>query len=352
MMGLQRDSHVKTTIVIVNYRTPDLTLKCVAALGPEQAGLPGLRAIIVDGGSDDGSAEILREGLSGAFSTFCTFLPLSINGGFGWANNQAILRLLQQDDPPDYIHLLNPDTIIQPGAVAALIKALDDHPQRGAVGSRLLEPDGTIAGSAFRFPSLGREFVRGTRFGGIGRLLGVAPIVVWSDAPCRVDWLTGASVMLRAAALRQTGLFDDGFFLYFEEVELMRRMARAGWQMWHIPASQVMHIGGAATGVDQKQSEEDGLKRYPAYWFRSRKRYFALTGGRLTALMAGLAWLAGDALWRVANMLGLGRAKKEIPFERADLLANGLIADQTTGRPAITNWSATPDTPPAWMAAQ
>jgi cellulose synthase/poly-beta-1,6-N-acetylglucosamine synthase-like glycosyltransferase len=127
-------------IVIVNYRTPDLTERCLAAVKPERDLLPKLRAVVVDGGSGDDSAARLAEVVAKPdYAEWVTLLPLSINGGFGWANNQAILTLAGQSDPPEFIHLLNPDTEIAPGAVKALVGELLNHPRCGAAGSQLLD---------------------------------------------------------------------------------------------------------------------------------------------------------------------------------------------------------------------
>src|SRR5437588_6905794 len=105
-------------VVNVNYRTPELTRRCIAALSKERARLPRLRAVVVDGGSGDGSAAELAEALAHPdYADWVEFLPLAINGGFGWANNQAMLLLARSDAPPEFIHLLNPDTEVEPGAV-------------------------------------------------------------------------------------------------------------------------------------------------------------------------------------------------------------------------------------------
>ncbi|MGH6781454.1 MAG: glycosyltransferase family 2 protein, partial [Sphingomonadaceae bacterium] len=119
----------RVAVVIVNYRTPDLAVRCVRALAAERTAVPDLEVIVVDGGSGDGSAERLAETLAAPeLSGWVRLLPLPINGGFGWANNQAMLRLLQHASPPDFIHLLNPDTVIEPGAVARLAEHLRRHP--------------------------------------------------------------------------------------------------------------------------------------------------------------------------------------------------------------------------------
>src|SRR5262245_21054891 len=129
-------------VVIVNYRTADLTIQCVDALAAERARIGAFDVIVVDGNSGDGSAETLSAHFGAApWRDWVSVLPLDLNGGFGWANNQAMLRLLQRDDPPDYIHLVNPDAVVEPGAIRALLDVIEGDPRIGAVASQLLEPD-------------------------------------------------------------------------------------------------------------------------------------------------------------------------------------------------------------------
>ncbi|HWJ69489.1 MAG TPA: glycosyltransferase family 2 protein [Sphingobium sp.] len=333
-------------IVIVNYRTADFVIRAMDALARERSAAEPFEVIIVDGASGDGSAERLAAHFAeAAWRGWVSVLPLAINGGFGWANNQAILQLLQRSAPPDYIHLLNPDAVVEPGAVAALLAVIRSNPQIGAVGSQLIEPTGEVAGSAFRFPSVGREFLRGCGIARLGAWLGVAPTLVERAEPGPADWLTGASVMVRSAALRETALFDDGFFLYFEEVELMHRMGKAGWQMWFVPASRVMHIGGAATGV--ASGGQIAVRPYPAYHFASRRRYFMLTGGLAGLLAANLAWLAGRVLGYVARPL-LGRRGEAVPRELRMTLRYGFWPTSGDRRRSPTRWDAPPGQEPAW----
>jgi len=334
-------------IVIVNYRTADYVIRCVDSLMPERASAGPFEVIVVDGGSGDGSADRLATHFAApARRDWVSLLPLDLNGGFGWANNQAILRLLQRPSPPDYIHLLNPDTLVEPGAVASLLKVIQDKPQVGAVCSRLLEPDGALAGSAFRFPSAGREFLRGCGIARLGRLLGIAPMLVERTDPGAADWLTGASVMFRSAALRESGLFDDGFFLYFEEVELMHRMGRAGWGMWFVPESRVTHIAGAATGV--VSGAQVATRPYPAYRFEARRRYFALTGGVSGLICANLAWLAGRAMALLLRPVR-GRRADAVPCEVTMTLRHGFWPRAQDWRPSITRWDEPPGRSPAWI---
>ena len=337
----ERLEAAEIAVVIVNYRTPDLTMRCLASLVGERARLPRLKVVVVDGGSDDGSAAELAKGVrQSEYSDWVSFLPLSINGGFGWANNQAILTLARTEKPPQFIHLLNPDAEVMEGAVFDLVTELQEHSRCGAAGSQLLASDGHTTPSAFRFPAAGRELANAAQSEKIGNLLGVAPTVINGDGSREVDWVTGASVMLRATALQEVGLFDDGFFLYFEEVELMHRLRSKGWTVRHVPGSKVVHLEGAATGAGARAS------RLPRYWYDSRRRYFALTGGRLAVLKASLGWLAGRAVRLGKSLLGRSRADG---MWIMDLLRYSGLPRRSDQNPSIATWGETPGRLPAWM---
>ncbi len=348
----QADQHVPSSappslaIVIVNYRTADLAIACVDSLAGQRDAASPFDVIVVDGGSGDGSAEKLMAHFGAApWRDWVSVLPLDFNGGFGWANNQAILRLLQRDRPPTYIHLLNPDAIAEPGAIAELLAVIEDNPAIGAVGSQLLEPDGALAGSAFRFPSPGREFLRGVGLGGLAEKIGIAPTLIEFEAPGPAEWITGASVMFRSEALRQTGLFDDGFFLYFEEVELMHRMGRAGWAMWSVPASRIMHIGGAATGVDS--GIKVAVRPLPAYRYEARRRYFVRANGVGGLVAANLAWLAGKLLGLPLRLLR-GKGDPGPPRELPMTLRHSFWPSRRDLRASIPRWDEPPGRMPGW----
>jgi len=339
----QRLELADVAVVIVNYRTPDLTMRCLASLRVEKEALPLLRVVVVDGGSDDGSAAKLAEGIGRSeYREWVSVLPLAINGGFGWANNQAILKLAQAEVPPEFVHLLNPDTEVRAGAVANLVRELQEHPRCGAAGSQLLSPDGQRTPSAFRFPSAGRELINAAQSPKVGALIGVAPTAINDDQGPEVDWVTGASVMFRAEALRQTGLFDDGFFLYFEEVELMHRLRSNGWTVRHVSGSEAIHFEGAATGAGARSS------RLPRYWYESRRRYFALTGGKSTLIRANFAWGTGRAVWGLAKTI-FGRSRPD-GLRSSDLLRFGSWPREQDQMPSIATWGEAPGRLPAWMA--
>lgn len=339
---------MRIAVVIVNYRTPEMVVACLESLNKERTAIPAIQAIVVDNASGDDSAAILSAKLSSEpFSQWVEFLPLPINGGFGWGNNEAILSLLARETPPEAILLLNPDAMIEPGAVVALVRDMESRPDAAAIGSQLVNQDGTLAGSAFRFPSISREFLRGVGVAGIGRLLRISPVLVPLGEVGPVDWVTGASVLIRTQALHDVGMFDSGFFLYFEEVELMRRFAIHGWKCFHCPESRVVHVAGASTGIVDGQLE--GKRAPPDYIFHSRHRYFALTGGRLYAWLSDWAWLTGEFCARIMNILIVRRKAADTRAERKALLRIGLGASRKDGLPAITLTTDLPGRPPSWM---
>jgi N-acetylglucosaminyl-diphospho-decaprenol L-rhamnosyltransferase len=329
-------------VVIVNYRTPELAMRCVAALRHERAVLPSLTATVVDGGSGDGSAETLGTALGHAdYRDWVTFLPLPINGGYGWANNQAMLLLARQENPPEFFYVLNPDAEVCAGAVSHLLNELLIHPRCGAVGSQLLASDGNVTPSAFRFPSPGREFIGAAQFPALGQFLGIPGIVVSSCDNREVDWVTGASVLFRTQTLVETGLFDDGFFLYFEEVELMHRLRARGWTVRHQPTSRVVHFEGASTGVGAAVTN----RPLPHYWYESRRRYFELTSGAATLVAANVSSLTGLAIAGLKRILGRPPASKSL--RAVDLLRSGFWPD--AARPSVPRLGEVPGRPPAWI---
>lgn len=289
-------------IVIVNYKTPKLTIDCLHALAREINHLPAnSQVIITDNASNDGSVEKIQAVIKDQNWKWVQVKPLAQNGGYAFGNNVAICSVLKQDNPPKYILLLNPDTIVKEGAIATLINFMDQHPNVGIAGSRLEERDGTPQRSAFRFHSIISEWERGLRLGLISNLLKpwiVAPPVPSDSQP--IDWVAGASMIIRKEVFEAIGLLDENYFLYYEEVDFCLRSKKAGWDCWYVPESRVVHLVGQSSGIkDTKFSQ----KRRPQYWFDSRRRYFLKNHGVIYAAIVDLAWLISFALWRVRRKI-------------------------------------------------
>jgi len=293
-------SKPKLAIVIVNYRTADLTIDCLRSL-ESQVRAMGAKVYVTDNQSgDDSVARINAAMAANGWLAWAALMPLERNGGFAYGNNAAIRRALKDDSPPDYVLLLNPDTLAREGALTELVDFMRQHPRVGIAGSRLEDPDGTPQRSAFRFHTIASEFEGGVRLSVVSRLLNqrlVAPPV--SEAACATQWLAGASMMVRREVFEQVGLLDEAYFMYFEEVDFCLRAARAGWECWYVPASRVVHLVGQASGVTDPRLR----KRRPAYWFESRRRYFVKNHGASYAMRADAAWAVGFALWRVRRFL-------------------------------------------------
>lgn len=344
MPDLRSASDASVVVVIVNYRTPALTETCLAALIDEKRRLPKLKVVVVDGGSADSSAERLAAVVAEPqYEGWVSFLALGLNGGFGWANNQAILAMAKEAQPPEFIHLLNPDAEISRGAIESLVSALLCHSRCGAAGSQLSGQDGKPSGSAFRFPSSGREFISGAQSESLARWLGIGSTVVRETEGSEVDWVTGASVMFRTDALKQTGLFDDGFFLYFEEVELMHRLRRSGWTVRYVPQSKVLHIEGASTGVDAIA----GTRAMPAYWYQSRRRYFVRTAGPAAFFSANGLFLLGRVIALAKRLIGKPGPASSIRVR--DLFRWGFVRRQLDAVASYPMWGDSPGKPPLWM---
>lgn len=294
-------------IVIVNYRTADLVIDCLRSLAPEVTGpspSPSAmaRVVVVDNASGDGSAEVIAGAMAdNGWSSWAEVLALTENRGFAAGNNAAITPAMASNAPPRYVWLLNPDTVVRPGAMASLVAFLESHPEVGIAGSRLESPDGTVQRSAFRFPSVLGELENGLRLGLASKLLArwiVAPPV--SASACPTDWVSGASLMVRREVLQTIGPLDDDYFMYFEEVDFCRRAAAAGWPSWYVPSASVVHLAGQSTGVDDPRVPR---KRRPRYWFDARRRYFLIHLGPLQTRLADLCWAAGFATFRLRRLL-------------------------------------------------
>ena len=301
--------------IILNWRTPELTLKATQSAMRAMEGIEGA-ITIVDNDSQDGSFEAMQA--VAAEWPRVRVLQSGHNGGYGAGNNFGIRAGLPGGERADYVYILNSDAFPAPKAIRALLDHLEANPHVGIAGSHIHGPDGEPHTTAFRFPSIGSEFEGAAATGFISRLLKnsiIAPPLPQRTGP--VDWLAGASVMIRQDVLDRIGLIDERFFLYFEETDLCRRARLAGWTTVYVVESRVSHIGSVSTGMKE-------WRRTPRYWFESRHHYFVKNHGRAYACLATLAHWAGLGIHGLRVLLQ-GRKSHRPPHFFRDFLAYSLL---------------------------
>ncbi|MBZ0278638.1 MAG: glycosyltransferase family 2 protein [Anaerolineae bacterium] len=304
-------------VVIVTWNVRDMALDALLSLVADlDAYGPEAEIYVVDSASTDGTAEAIAAAFP---DVHVTASPENL--GFGRANNLALRQIgfgsTSSDDLPRAVYLLNPDTITQPGATRALYDALLAEPRRGLVGAQLAYGDGSFQHGAFAFPGLRQLWVeffptpgRFIEGGFNGRY---ARHQYESGQPFPVDFTLGATMMLRREVIEQTGMFDEGFFMYCEEIDWAWRIHEAGWDVSCIPAARVIHLGGQSTGQVRPQSLvylwtsrlRLADKHYPA-WKRPLARLLIATGmwwkARQAANQGEIA-----AAYRSISRMALGR---------------------------------------------
>lgn len=302
-------------VVVLNYRTPELTLKATRAALRAMDGIRG-EIVVVDNESGDDSYAVISQAIVTEGWDRVSLKSAGRNGGFGAGNNVAMQAGLSDGTKPDFVYILNSDAWPDPGAIRALVDVMQADRKVGIAGSAIRGVDDEPHTTAFRFPSIAGEFEGAVRTGLVTRLLKnrVVPMAI-PQVQTRVDWVAGASILFRQTMLDQIGLFDETFFLYFEETDLCLRAARAGWHAVYVPQSEVVHIGSVSTGMK-------AWRRTPSYWFESRQYYFTKNHGALYAFGATVARVAGAALWRLRVALS-SKPLGDPPHFLRDLITHG-----------------------------
>lgn len=281
------DAASRVAVIIVNYGTADLAIQAVESVLTRDHGAYVAEVHLVDNASPAGDAEVLAQAHAARdWGDRVTFWPEATNHGFGRGNNVVLQALAKRDDPPGKVFLLNPDARLDNGAIEMLATALDTTPGAAAAGAGVLRPDQTQVTAAFRFPGAASELARMINISLLNRAVRHKLVALHPYYPATaVDWVSGACVMFRFDALRAVDFFDPGFFLYFEEVDLMRRLRDAGWSILYEPQAHVVHEEGAATGQFGKFTKR---RPNPPYLYQSWRHYFSRAFGRWKALAIAL----------------------------------------------------------------
>jgi GT2 family glycosyltransferase len=295
------------SVVIVAHGGGDLVRRALRALEHDPSS-PAHEIIVVDSGAAGGPAEWLRSERPDVL-----LIEPGENLGFGAANNRGIERSTGR-----YVLLLNPDAFLDDGCLGELVRFLESHPTAVAVGPRLRFGDGRLQRSCRGFPSVFRV---ATEYLGLRVLRRSSPRLngfycggFAHDEPRPVEWLTGACILVRGAPLRGAGGFDEDFFLYSEEVDLLRRLADEGGETWFDPAAGAVHLWGGVTANAPGPAFREQL--------RSHVRYLYKHSGPLAARSVRLVLLAGLVL-RAPRDAGYREAFRWLAARDVDALLSG-----------------------------
>lgn len=303
---------MKLLVVLVNYNGFQLTADCLDSIAPMLHEVPGTAVGVCDNGSRPGTPEQPGDAdrlaafvAERGYGQWCTLTNIHPNLGFTGGNNAVIRPALESDDSPEFVLLLNNDTLVRPGAFRELVDFLEARADVGLAGSRLEDPDGTPQVSAFRFFNLRNEFETQARFGPITRLVrgAIVPLPVY-EQPTEVDWVAGASLLIRREVIDAIGPLDDDYYTYFDDIDLCHSAKKAGWPTWYVPASRVVHLVGQTTGITHAKGVKAKAKRRPGYWFQARRRYWLKHHGFAGALAADAAHVAGLLVRKARGVVG------------------------------------------------
>lgn len=293
------------SIVILNWNVAGLLAGCLKSLAAAAGDwFARSEVLVIDNASTDNSVEMARRDFPDV-----RLLALSRNLGFSGGNNAGIRAARGK-----YILLLNPDTVALPGSIEALVSYIDANPEVGIVGPRLLNSDGTLQPSRRRFPTLATALVESTPLqrwlGNIGAVKRFYMLDKPEAETQRVDWLSGAALLCRREALEQAGLFDPGYFMFSEEVDLCTRVNDAGWEVIYLPQAEMVHYGGGST--------DQAIAARHINFNTGKARYFRLHEGRLHGKLVRYYLLA------IYVAQGISEAAKWLLGHKRDMRAERL----------------------------
>lgn len=288
---------VQLSIVIVNYRTPAFVIDCLGTLLPELSDLAA-KVVVVDNDSGDDSSEIIRIWLAAHDpDNRVLLMRCETNSGFSGGNNFGIRAL-----KANFYLLLNSDTLVRPGSVKSLLETAEKFPEAGLVSPRLEWPDGRGQESCFRFHTPYSELMNSAQTGYIDRFLKKYIVAMPVQGQiARPQWTSFACVLIRGEVFERIGVLDDGYFMYFEDVEFCHRARKAGWDIVHSPEARVVHLRGGSSPVKERTRQK---KRLPKYFHESRARLFYQLYGWPGLTAANLMWWLGRLVSKTRQIMG------------------------------------------------
>ena len=294
------------SIIIVNYNTCNLLRDCLISVYDSQGNI-NFNVVVIDNASLDDSAEMIETKFPQV-----TLIANKVNSGFAYANNQGLRQVGFDDDGPPQSHaprytlLLNPDTLLPPTALADMIAFMDNHPEVGAVGPKLVRPDGSLDLACRRaFPTPEVSFYRMV---GLSKLFPQSPLfgrynMTFADPDklIEVDSVVGAFMMVRREAIAQAGLLDESYFMYGEDLDWAYHIKTNGWKIYYNPAVTVTHVKRAAS----RHSPKAQIEFYRAMDIFYRKFYADSTPFWLHGLVVtgiNLSWRFSQLKYHLSGL--------------------------------------------------
>ena len=294
---------MKLLVVIPSYRVKELTLDCLRSLEGEVEKIPGMKVGICDNGNEDNTADYLNRAITeNDWQDWAYIRSVTPNRGFSGGNNVILSEALNSDTDYDYFLLLNADTIVQPGAIVKLVETAEQFPEVGIIGPRTEDTNGNLTINCFRYISPVSEFLRAARTGPLTKLLKRwdVPIQPSGDS-LSPEWIGFCCVLIRKQVMDDIGMLDEGYYLYFDDVDYSRVARNAGWDILYQPEAVVLHYEGQSNPVVENAARR---RRRPAYWYRSRSWYFSKFYGKAGLFAANLLWYAGRAVALLREIVG------------------------------------------------
>jgi hypothetical protein len=312
---------MKLLVVILNYRVTDLTIDCLRSLAGRADRMSGTKVAVLENGTGGDAFARIRDAIaSNGWGSWAELSEVHPNRGFCGGNNVIVRAALAAPDPPEYVLLLNADTIVRDGTLEKLVEFMDAHPRAGIAAGTIVGPSGEVEGPPYRFPGIATELDRGLGLGLVSKLLSPWAINAPRPAvPAQVDWVSGTCMILRRTMLDAIGLLDEGLYTYFDDIDICLRAKRANWETWFVPASVVMHLEGRSTGITSHS-----VKRRPEYWFQARRRFYLKSHGGFYTALVDAAFLTGFALWRIRRRIQ-GKADRDPPQMLGDSFRNSVF---------------------------
>jgi N-acetylglucosaminyl-diphospho-decaprenol L-rhamnosyltransferase len=305
-------------IIVVNYRTPRLTVDCLASIAPQIPEVGG-RVVLVDNASGDDSVPALEAAIRDrGWQGWVELVKSSVNTGFAGGNNIGFRRLADLPEAK-FVLLLNSDTVVDPGVLRYCVDRMAADPTIGVLSCLLLNGDRTVQNTARRFQTPSRLLAHT-----FGLPWSMPRLFAWADSEDLgwdrrteardVEWLGGAFMMIRREVIERVGGLDEGFFFYGEDAEFCHRVWKAGWRVRHDPGRTVIHFGGASSDPARLAARQRSTYQWQARYLFQRRCY-----GPAAEWLARLADLTSGGL-RYLKMAARGERQSEKATLQRDML--------------------------------